>query len=256
MKTIKIFIATHKLYEFPQDNNYQPIHVGKAINQKDLGIEADNSGINISNKNDTFCELTALYWVWKNNIYSEFNYIGLVHYRRYFSGSNLSLQEKNIASSSELLTLMSEYDCIVSKKRNYYIETVYSHYKNSHFIKDLDSVRSILETYHRDYISAFDNLMRKRNLSLYNMFVMNSDSFNEYCNWLFDILFKLEQKIDISDYDNYQRRVFGFIAERLFNVWLLKNSQLKIYECAVCNIEGEAIFKKALNLIKRKFIGK
>lgn len=70
---------------------------------------------------------------------------------------------------------------------------------------------------------------------------------------MFDVLFKLEQQIDISDYDAYQSRVFGFISERLFNVWLVKNN-ISLVEVKVTNIEGENLILKVINLLKRKFL--
>ena len=72
-------------------------------------------------------------------------------------------------------------------------------------------------------------------------------------NGFFPILFELEKRIDITQYDNYQKRVFGFIAERLFNVWLVHH-QLKFCEIPVVNLEGENLLKKAINLLKRKFL--
>lgn len=77
--------------------------------------------------------------------------------------------------------------------------------------------------------------------------------FYAYCEWMFDILFKLEQQVDVSSYDAYQSRVFGFISERLFNVWLVKNN-INLVEVKVTNIEGENLVLKAINLLKRKFL--
>lgn len=252
---MKIIVATHKSYEFPQANYYEPICVGKALNNNELGILGDNTGDHISLKNESFCELTALYWAWKNNFFSDGEYAGLVHYRRYFSGKELTLKDKKIASRDELLAYLLVSDCIVPEKRNYYIESVYEHYKNAHFSKDLDLTRTIIVQYHPEYLPAFDKIMAGKTLHLFNMFVMKTEMLNAYCDWVFDILFKLEDEVDISNYDNYQRRIFGFIAERLFNVWLVKNN-LKLTEVKVINIEGENLFLKAVNLLKRKFLKK
>lgn len=79
--SVEIYIATHKEYEFPQIDGYIPIHVGKELSSKNLDIATDNVGNHISNLNTNFCELTALYWIWKN---SKADIVGLVHYRRYF----------------------------------------------------------------------------------------------------------------------------------------------------------------------------
>ena len=83
MKDIKIIVATHKPYEMPIDKMYMPIHVG-AEGKDNIGFQRDDCGINISDKNYSFCELTGLYWAWKN---IEFDYLGLVHYRRHFKNN-------------------------------------------------------------------------------------------------------------------------------------------------------------------------
>lgn len=252
---IKVLVATHKNYEFPLVDYYVPLHAGKARNNNELGIQGDNTGDNISLKNGSFCELTALYWAWKNDFFADVEYAGLVHYRRYFSGKGLTLKGKGIASENELLSYLEKVDCIVSKKRNYVIESVYEHYKNAHFAKDMDLTREIIAQDYEDYIPAFDKVMSGKTLHLFNMFVMKKEMFYAYCEWVFDILFKLEKQVDISNYDAYQSRVFGFISERLFNVWLVKNN-INLAEVKVTNIEGENLVLKAINLLKRKFFKK
>lgn len=252
---LKIIVATHKSYEFPNVDYYIPIHVGKSCNNNELGILGDNKGDNISLKNGSFCELTALYWAWKNDFFAGAEYAGLVHYRRYFSGQGLTLKGRSIASEHELLSYLKNVDCVVSKKRNYIIESVYKHYKNAHFAKDMDLTREIIAADYTDYLPAFDKVMSGKTLHLFNMFVMKKEMFNAYCEWVFDILFKLEKKVDISDYDAYQSRVFGFISERLFNVWLVRNN-VNLTEVKVTNIEGENLVLKAINLLKRKFLRK
>ena len=77
---IKILVATHKKYDMPTERIYLPIHVGKA-GKESLGYQGDDIGDNISWKNTSYCELTGVYWGWKN---LQCDYIGLCHYRRYF----------------------------------------------------------------------------------------------------------------------------------------------------------------------------
>ncbi|KTA75995.1 hypothetical protein VO68_14095 [Aeromonas salmonicida] len=79
------------------------------------------------------------------------------------------------------------------------------------------------------------------------MFVMPQKLFRECWEWIFSVLFELELSIDISSYDSYQRRVFGFMSERLFNVWILYAAQelgLRIYESGVINLESKSKVKK------------
>lgn len=82
--------------------------------------------------------------------------------------------------------------------------------------------RKIIAQQESDYLYAFDEFMQHRSLYLFNMFIMSQEHFNAYMEWLFPLLFAVEDSIDLEDYDNHQKRVFGYISERLFNVWLLK----------------------------------
>ena len=79
---IKNYIITHKKFQVPDLEEYIPIQVG-AEGKQDLGYLKDNSGDNISSKNSNYCELTGMYWVWKNDKDSDI--IGISHYRRYFT---------------------------------------------------------------------------------------------------------------------------------------------------------------------------
>ena len=247
-----ILVATHKTYEFPNDDGFFPIHVG-AINSSIQidGIQRDDQGESISELNPYFCELTGLYWAWKNMSADVF---GLVHYRRYFRGDLLKVKDIAVASSAELINLLNDYDILISKKRWYIVDTVREHYKNAHYEEDLSVVRECLSELYPNYVAAFDQLMSQRGLSLYNMFVMRSDLFDQYMFWLFGILFRTKDRIDVSEYDPYQQRVFGFLAERLFNVWIIHHSDsIRIKQLPVVNIEGENFFLKALGLLRRKF---
>ena len=87
------------------------------------------------------------------------------------------------------------------------------------------------------------------------MFVMKKSYFDEYCTWLFDILFTLEKRIDISSYDSYEARIFGFLSERLFNVWL-ERQNLKKVEVPVVFLENIDWPKKIRDFLKRKFLGR
>ena len=79
MDDIKVIVATHKKYRMPEEKMYLPLHVG-AEGKQSIGYIGDNTGDNISIKNPYYCELTGLYWAWKN---LDAKYIGLVHYRIY-----------------------------------------------------------------------------------------------------------------------------------------------------------------------------
>lgn len=228
--TIEIYIATHKEYDFPRIDCYYPIHVGRENATASLGILGDNIGDNISNLNSTFCELTALYWIWKN---SKANILGLVHYRRYFT------QECGEILTKQYIESMAKNDVIVAVKRPFYkvrkvlglritkhLISVREHYAKDHYESDLDRLRCIIESKSSDYLQAFDILCdEKKGISLFNMFIMHHELVDEYCKWMFPILFELEQTLDISNYSAYQRRIFGFLSERMLNIFLIRNKE-------------------------------
>ncbi len=246
-----ILISSHKKYIFPESTLYTPIQVGKNNSAEFFDAMGDDTGINISNKNSTFCELTALYWTWKNEFFKGCEFCGLVHYRRYFKGSGEHLKGKRILNKNEILEYLENYDILLPKKRHYVIETVASHYANAHHQKDILMMREIIKQQESDYLGFFDEMMQARSLYLFNMFVMSPSHFNAYMNWLFPLLFTLEDRIDIVEYNNAQKRVFGYIAERLFNVWVLKN-KLRVKELGIHHLEKERLFLKARGLLMRK----
>lgn len=250
---IEMLVATHKNYWMPEATCYLPVQVGADINPR-LPFIGDNTGENISKKNPHFNELTAIYWAAKN---SDAEIIGLVHYRRYFvtKGFYLGLAQKkaHLLQESEILATLAEVDMILPKPRNYYIESSYSHYTHAHNARDLDETRNIIMEKYPEYLTAFDQAMDSSQAHMFNMFVMKRADFLAYCDWLFDILFTLEGRIDITDYSTYEARVFGFISERLLDVWV--NYQGKSYrEFPVAFLEKQHWLSKGTKFLKRKFI--
>ena len=101
----KILVCCHTNDIYKSDEQYFPIHVGKEISDKTIDIQGDNTGDNISDKNKSFCELTGMYWAWKN--LKNVDYVGLCHYRRYF---------KTIITEDNVDDLMHGYDIMLVKK--------------------------------------------------------------------------------------------------------------------------------------------
>ena len=245
---IEIITVTHKIYRMPQDAMYLPVGVGKAL----LPYSKDDSGENISEKNSTFCELTALYWAWKN---TDFDYLGLAHYRRHFKGSVHKDKWDNILTKNQAIKILENKDVILPKKRNYYIETTYNQYIHAHHKEDLDETEKILKEFYPEYIKAYNEVMNSTKGHRFNMFIMKKELLDRYCTWLFDILFKLESRLDISGYSAYDSRVFGFVSERLLDVWI-KTNNIDYAEVPVMYMEKQNWWKKGTNFLKRKFIGK
>lgn len=247
--SINIFVATHKRYRMPLDDIYIPIHVGKAGKSLNLGIQTDDTGENISEKNPNFCELTALYWIWKN---FESDYVGLAHYRRHFVMKYKKNKWDRLISRSEAEIILKKVDVILPQKRKYYIESNYSHYIHGHKKESLDKAIEILKRDYPQYSEACDIVMKCSWAHMFNMFVMKKDLFNDYCKWLFSILFKLEDELDISSYSVFEARVFGRISELFLDVWIKKNN-IDYMEVPVLFMESQSWIHKSLSFIGRKF---
>lgn len=245
------YIITHKEYDLKiqTDSSYKTLLVG-AYKDHICGDLFDDIGDNISEKNKNYCELTGLYWLWKN---CDDFYIGLVHYRRFFSHSfygNIALRNE------EIIRLLDKYDIVVPFHRIYKKSIAEEYCKTSGFNKDLERVRYIIAELHSSYLEDFDAVMSGNTVFLFNMFITTKTHFNQYCEWLFSILFQLEEQLDISQYSDYQKRVFGFLAERLLNVWI-RHKKLKICEVGVISTEMKMTFPiKIITGLKRSLLFK
>lgn len=230
------YIITHKAFTPPKLPDYTPLQVG---NGPDLGWLRDNTGDEISAKNPNWCELTGLYWIWKND--HESDVVSISHYRRYFQG------REGILRSAEIEQLLGDHDILLAEFEPYK-ETVYQQYANeSGFAKDLDNVRGIIEKQDPDALAAFDSVMNQGGLCQYNMMVCRKDRYDAYCRWLFQILEELEPSVDLADYNDYQKRIYGFLAERLLNVWV-RARDLRVKTLPVLQTEMTAAQKRRLQL--------
>ena len=238
MKNIKIIVATHKKYQMPEDQMYFPVQVGAEGKTKIEEYTQDNTGNNISLKNPYFCELTGLYWAWKN---LEAENIGLVHYRRYFTNKKKIPKEENekfkiVLTQKETEELLKKTDIILPKKRKYYIENLYSHYEHTMYIGPLDETRRIIEEKCPEYLGEFDKLHKRTSAHMFNMFIMKREKCNEYCDFLFPVLSELEKRIDVTKLSSFHARVFGRISELLLDVWIETNGESYV-EAPLVNIE-------------------
>lgn len=248
---VRIIVAAHKPYQMPDDEMYLPLHVGRA-GKPDIGFRGDDTGENISEKNPNFCELTGLYWAWKN---SDADYLGLVHYRRHFAGKAFGRKTKRILTKPQLEKLLQKNDVVLPKKRNYYIETIYSHYAHTFDASQLDKTREIIAKKYPAYLPAFEKTMNSRKAHMFNMFVMKRELSDRYCEWLFDILFELEKEIDTEGMTAFEARLFGRISERLLDVWIETN-RVSFSEVRYLCMEKVRWGKKIAGFLSAKFLGK
>lgn len=246
----KIIVCAHKQDFFISDDLYMPIQVGKSISNVDLGIQGDNSGDNISKKNREYCELTAHYWAWKN--LKGIDQIGLAHYRRYLDFSNNSSVLLNAKPKSEVNSpktdfnkLLDKYDIVLSNY-DYHAASNKIHYCYKHILEDYEILRESLAELFPEYLPSFDHIMIRNNkASVGNMFFTKWAVFDAYSEWLFTLLFEVEKRVKLSPYD-YQRRVFGFMAERLIDVYCHYN-KLKVKRCPILYVADNYRNRSALD---------
>lgn len=141
---------------------------------------------------------------------------------------------------------------ILPKERHYFIETNYSQYIHAHHKQDLTVTRSIIARKCPEYLPAYDLYMSKTHGHHFNMFVMKRELLRHYCTWLFDILFELERELDMTGYSENDRRVFGFVSERLLDAWLSTNN-ISYEELDLVYMEHQNWLHKGCAFLKRKF---
>lgn len=249
---IKIIVAAHKAYRMPEDPMYLPVHVGKEGKDLELGFVGDNTGENISALNPNFCELTGIYWAWKS---LKADYIGLSHYRRHFSLKKQGDKWDSILTGRQAEELLKEHDVILPKRRNYFVENVYDQYVHAHPAEGLDLALSLAAKCGGNYAKAAEGLKKRTWNHTFNMFIMKREIFDGYCQWLFDILFEVQRQVDISGYSAYDKRIFGFLSERLLDIYLEANG-IGYKEVPVLFMEKENWLKKGTAFLRRKFFGR
>ena len=244
---INILQCHHKESEYLKNKYIQPIHVGSALSDRKLDYcIRDDEGENISHKNPYWCELTALYWQWKN---VDADYYGLFHYRRLMTFSegggledNLKyeVQKKYNLLNEKIINASKDYDIILPKKEKIYSFcdsseniSLIKQYELDHHISDLELTFEIVRNKYPKIAEHIQDLSEIKSCYFGNIFLMKKKYYLQYCEFLFNVLFDLELIINISEYDNYQKRVFGFISERLLNlyiIYLLKTIKVNIKE--------------------------
>lgn len=217
---MKIFVVTHsevniklpanyELFQVNAQNNKVFCHMNDAVGQKQ-----------ISEKNQNYCELTAAYWIWKNIDTDDF--VGLMHYRRYLTRNILSSSASDYLDEKAVKKILNKYD-FISTKRFKSNMTVKEAMLDSVREQDFNLLRQIISTKYSDYLNAFDKVFSGHRTYLFNIFITDKKKWDEYYTWLFSIFDDLEPLIDMTDYSDREKRLYGFLSERLFTVYILKN---------------------------------
>lgn len=197
-----------------------PIQAGAALTDVKMCEIQDNQGQNISDKNREYCELTALYWIWKND---HSKYAGLCHYRRHFLLTDELL--KRLASS--------DIDVVLTIPILNF-PSVRDAYVHDHIEMDWDIMLEAIEKLQPKYRETAEEIQNGVFYCGYNMFIARKEILNAYCEWLFPILAYCEKKCGVKE-DSYQNRYIGFLAERLLTIYFMHHESK--YKIAYANKE-------------------
>lgn len=229
---IRVYVITHKDVSCQFDDLYIPLVVGANHNNVNYANK-DNTGVNISDKNGDYCELTGQYWIWKN---TNDDIVGLNHYRRYFYIHGKRINESQIAS------ILAQRDIIVADK--YFLEKpikqIYEKSELNHYL--LECI-DILKTRYPDYCETFNTVILNRFTYPYNMFICKKEICDAYSEWLFDVLFALENRIESKGLKRIPR-AYGYLSENLLMTWVA-TQKLTFYCLPVFNTE-ESILKQKI----------
>lgn len=227
MPDIKIIVCYHKPGKYISNEVYVPVHVGKATSKYNLPIQGDNEGENISSLNYTYCELTGLYWAWKN---IKADYIGLCHYRRFFtfekslihgpihrayattlnvfqafasSPKSYSSLEEIVVNSDDYLTTKalndsnkikryianhSDIKIIALKPIMLGLTNIATHFSSVSGAHNIDIVENIVKSKYPSIYPYFESVISSNRLHLGNMIICHHSVFNQYCHFVFSVL--------------------------------------------------------------------
>ena len=238
MNKINIYVAVHKPATLYGDSCYRFIHVGADLHPEvyiDGALKDNGNSDNISVKNDIYCELTGLYYLWKH--VNDIEYIGFVHYRRFLAHKQFALQPNNvILTEQDYLNLLNKVDVVLTPPTKKYGERC-GYFTIKEDIPEFCFYRLVKPSIARlfpEYLEAFEQEFITPTMSYGNIMACKKTLFNEYCEWLFAILFDVEQNLRNSPF-NVSAREMGYFSEYLLNVWIRKK-QLTVSYKPVCFI--------------------
>ena len=265
MSDIQIFVACHQPeQQVPDHPLLKPIQVGAALVEEHFpGFLHDDTGDSISDKNRSYCELTAQYWAWKN---VEADYYGFFHYRRYLypdiyarrpyrimdCPTSARLKQLGYANFTELI---SKCDLITPIGEQLY-QPVREHYAAAqyHHRRDLELAAAIVGDLYPGYREAAERFLGGTVCYFGNIYIMRRPVFQDYCAWLFPILERFDLQVDRAGYTPQEQRVDGYLAERLFGIYYTAQSQrqalrmLELPRVHFVPAAGERLKKRLLNM--------
>ena len=195
--------------EFVLKEYEKELQVGASLTPERIASVTDDMGFHISVRNRQFCELTGLYWIWKN---AEEDIVGLEHYRRHF-----------LLPDHWLDKMENNHIDVILPTPLYVAPSLAQNYRDRHIASDWKFMMNYLKMlYPEDYDEANTFFETTNIYSPCNMFVMRKEILDKLCCWMFPILFACAEHGGERE-DPYQNRYPGFLAERLLTFYFEKN---------------------------------
>lgn len=242
---VKIFVGYYNQNVVFKSDVYQPIMTADFEWDNKPDIIRDNTGINIADRNKHYAEMSGHYWVWKNFLpNTDAKYVGFAHYRRFLDFDitemeNLPFKPVYISNfkkifkkytQQNILKCIDNYDIILPKIFPV-TPTVYQQYEQWHHHEDMDAAILIMKELYPEYIDAAIKVVSASEMYTCLNFIMKTELVNEYFEWIFNIMFRLEAQSDWSKYVEYlDIRTPAYLAERLFNIWLVHNVEKRKFK--------------------------
>ncbi len=195
-----------------------PIQVGAALCKERVANLLDSDGENISEKNRNYSELTALYWIWRNRLIfsskeEEWEYYGLAHYRRILE-----------ITEDDVLRLVGNRVDVVMPYLMPYEPDIEEHHKRYLKERDWEAVRRAIEEMQPEYAKVFPTILGQRYFYNYNLMLARKNVLKEYCEWLFPLLFRVEE-LSIPKGKDRADRFMGYVGESLATLYFMYNSE-------------------------------
>lgn len=243
-KDLIVYVLAHKMppYGLINDGWHIPLHVGVDLSEENVCELKDNIGINISKYNPFFCETTGHFWIWQNAEKNDF--IGVEHYRRHFD-----------LGKEEVLNILKDHDIIMPKPLLISV-SVEEQYEICHIPEDIHAVEKIINKLYPEYSDDYVRYIKHGNkLYCANSYITSWENFMKMNEFVFNLLFEMWKFYGFTtiedwhrhvlesnkqlvpeyhtkngcDWDTYQLRIGGALAERLNTLYVLHNFN-NIYE--------------------------
>lgn len=233
MASIEVYVAAHKPIDFALPDYCRKIQVNAESTGQWEGYLHDNdSPDNISLKNPDYCELTALYSMWRN---CKADIQGLFHYRRFISRMDKPELEPYIIlmsgdvkrhsiTEANIIDAFRGSDIILCFPYYPYPANALEALKNFVYQDGIRTMCEVLLEYHPDYKASLDYVLASQHISYCNMFIARREFVDEYCRWLFELLYETERRINNSGYDASNKRIYGYFSEVLLNVYIHRHN--------------------------------